>query len=58
MFGDPARYKAFAERCQRMADAAAREDEKRQWLDMARAWLELAEQVTRLREQNEDEKDL
>jgi hypothetical protein len=57
MFGDPARYQAFAESCQRMADAAAREDEKRQWLDMARAWLDLAEQVTRLRAQNEDEKD-
>ena len=40
-----------------MANAAAREDEKRQWSDMARAWLELAEQVTQLRGQNADEKD-
>jgi hypothetical protein len=33
MDGDPDKYRAFAERCQRMADESLREDEKRQWLE-------------------------
>ena len=38
---DEEQYRAHAAECQRMADASAREDDKRQWLSLAQSWLEL-----------------
>jgi hypothetical protein len=38
---DEEQYRAHAAECQRMADASAREDDKRQWLSLAQSWLGL-----------------
>jgi len=51
MNGDPDKYRSLAERCQKMADAATRESDKREWLAMAHAWHALAEQTASRRNQ-------
>jgi hypothetical protein len=38
---DEAEYRAHAAECQRMADASAKEADKRQWQSLAQSWLEL-----------------
>jgi hypothetical protein len=34
-------YRAYAAECQRMANASAKHDDKRQWLNLAQSWLGL-----------------
>jgi hypothetical protein len=38
---DEAEYRAHAAECQRMADASAKEADRRQWQSLAQSWLEL-----------------